>query len=127
MSYHEAAGQANVSAISIVFALAGDPLGTGVVASLARPGGNVTELSIQATDLASKRLEFLREVVPGLHRLAVMVNVGYPQAMHEMGEVQAAARMLGIEVAPLQIRRAEDIASAFTALKVQADALYITS
>jgi putative tryptophan/tyrosine transport system substrate-binding protein len=113
------------SVIPIVFPLAPDPVGGGVVASLARPGGNVTGLSIQATDLASKRLEFLREVVPGLHRLAVLVDAGYPQAMREMGEVQAAARTLGIEVAPLEIRRAEDIAPAFAALKPQADALYI--
>jgi putative tryptophan/tyrosine transport system substrate-binding protein len=113
------------SVIPIVFALAPDPVGGGLVASLARPGGNVTGLSIEATDLAGKRLEFLREVVPGLHRLALMVNVGYPQAMREMSAVQAAARTLGIEVAPLEIRRAEDIAPAFAALKVQADALYI--
>jgi putative ABC transport system substrate-binding protein len=114
------------SVIPIVFALSPDPVGGGLVASLARPGGNVTGLSIEATDLASKRLEVLREVVPGLHRLAVMVDVGYPQAVREMGEVQAAARTLGIEVVPLEIRRAEDIAPAFAALKVQADALYIT-
>jgi putative ABC transport system substrate-binding protein len=111
--------------IPIVFALAPDPVGAGLVASFARPGGNVTGISIQATDLASKRVEFLREIVPGLHRLAVMVNVGYPQAVREMGEVQAAARTLGIDVAPLEIRRAEDIAPAFAALKAQADALYI--
>ena len=113
------------SVIPIVFALAPDPVGGGLVASLARPGGNVTGISIEATDLASKRLEFLREVVPGLHRLALMVNVGYRQAMLEMSAVQAAARTLGIEVAPLEIRRAEDIAPAFAALKGQADALYI--
>ena len=111
--------------IPIVFALAIDPVGSGLVASLARPGGNVTGLSIQPTDLAGKRLELLREVVPGLRRLAIMVNVGYPQAVLEMGEVQAAARTLGLEVAPLEIRRAEDIAPAFEALKAQADALYV--
>jgi ABC-type uncharacterized transport system substrate-binding protein len=111
--------------IPIVFPLGLDPVGGGVVASLARPGGNVTGLSIQATDTAAKRLELLREVVPHLRRLAIMGNVGFPQAVLEMREVQAVARTLGIEVAPLEIRRAEDIAAAFEALKVQADALYI--
>src|SRR6266436_8045641 len=113
------------SVIPIVFAIANDPVGGGLVASLARPGGNVTGLSGQATDLAGKRLELLREVVPRLRRLAIMFNVGYPSAVLEMGEVQAAARALGIEVAPLEIRRAEDIASAFDMLKAQADALYV--
>ena len=113
------------SVIPIVFAAAGDPVGTGLVASLARPGGNVTGLSIQATDLAGKRLELLREVVPGLRRLAIMANVGNPAAVLEMGEVQAAARTLGLEVVTLEIRRAEDIAPAFEALKGRADALYV--
>ena len=113
------------SVIPIVFAVAGDPVGSGLVASLARPGGNVTGLSIQATDLAGKRLELLREVVPGLRRLAIMANVGNPAAVLEMGEVQAAARTLGLEVATLEIRRAEDIAPAFEALKGRADALYV--
>ena len=113
------------SVIPIVFAVAGDPVGSGLVASLARPGGNVTGLSIQATDLAGKRLELLREVVPGLRRLAIMANVGNPGAVLEMGEVQAAARTLGLEVATLEIRRAEDIAPAFEALKGRADALYV--
>ena len=87
------------SVIPIVFAVAGDPVGTGLVASLARPGGNVTGLSLQPTDLAGKRLELLREVVPGLRRLAILANVGNPAAVLEMGEVQAAARTLGLEVA----------------------------
>jgi len=113
------------SVIPIVFAIANDPVGGGLVASLARPGGNVTGLSGQATDLAAKRLELLREVVPRLRRLAIMLNVGYPSAVLEMGEVQAAARALGIEVAPLEIRRAEDVAPAFDMLKAQADALYV--
>jgi putative ABC transport system substrate-binding protein len=113
------------SVIPIVFALGIDPVGAGLVASLTRPGGNVTGLSSQESDLASKRLEFLREVIPRLRRLAIMANVGSPQAMLEMGEVQAAARTLGLEVAPLEIRRAEDIAPAFEALKAQADALYV--
>jgi putative tryptophan/tyrosine transport system substrate-binding protein len=110
------------SAIPIVFPVSVDPVGGGLVASLARPGGNVTGLSVQQSDAASKRLELLREVVPGLRRLAIIINVGYPQAVLEMGEVQAAASKLGIEVAQLEIRRAEDIAPAFAAIKAQTDA-----
>ena len=115
------------SVIPIVLALAGDPLGTGLVASLARPGGNVTGLSTQARDLASKRLELLREVVSGLRRLAILTNVGYPSSVLETGEVQAAARTLGLEVVVLDIRRAEDIAPAFKTLKNRAEALYLTA
>ena len=115
------------SAIPIVFAIANDPVGSGFVASLARPGGNVTGLSLQAPELAGKRLELLREVVPGLRRLAIMANVGYPAAVLEMGEVRATAGRLGIETAASEIRRAEDIAPAFEALKSRADALYVVS
>ena len=111
--------------IPIVFALGLDPVAAGVVASLARPGGNVTGLSTQSTDVASKRLELLHEVLPRLRRLAIIGNVDFPQGVLEMVEVQAVARGLGIEVAPLEIRRAEDIAPAFEALKAQADALYV--
>ncbi len=111
--------------IPIVFAVGIDPVGSGLVASLAQPGGNVTGLSIQANELAGKRLEFARELVPQLHRLAIMFNVGNAQPVLEMGETQAAARMLGLEVAPLVIQRAEDIAPAFQGLKIRADALYV--
>jgi putative ABC transport system substrate-binding protein len=113
------------AAIPIVFAIAIDPVGGGLVASLARPGGNVTGLSVQQTDIAGKRLELLREVVPQLRRLAIMVDVDFAQGVLEIGEVRAAARTLGLEVTPLEIRRAEDIAPAFEALKAQADALYV--
>jgi ABC-type uncharacterized transport system substrate-binding protein len=113
--------------IPIVFAVAQDPVGGGLVTNLARPGGNVTGLSIQATDVASKRLQLLREVMPRLRRLAIMVDFNTPQSVLEMGEVQAAARALGIEVTPLAIHRAEDIAPAFDALKAQADALYVVN
>jgi putative ABC transport system substrate-binding protein len=111
--------------IPIVFPVALDPVGSGMVESLARPGGNVTGLSLQATDLAGKRLELLREVVPGLRRLAIMFDVGSAQSVLEMGEVQTAARALSLEIAPQQIHRAEDIAPALAALKIQADALYV--
>jgi putative ABC transport system substrate-binding protein len=113
------------SVIPIVFAAAGDPVGTGLVASLARPGGNVTGLSIQQTDVAAKRLELLREVVPGLGRLAILANVGSPSVVLDMREVEATARTLGLEVTTLEIRRGEDIAPAFEALKGRADALYV--
>jgi len=111
--------------IPIVFAVGIDPVGSGLVASLAKPGGNVTGLSIQANELAGKRLEFARELVPQLRRLAIMFNVGNAQPVLEMGETQAAARMLGLEVVPLVIQRAEDIPSAFDGLKTRADALYV--
>jgi putative ABC transport system substrate-binding protein len=112
--------------IPIVFAVAKDPVRGGLVTSLARPGGNVTGLSVQEIDTAGKRIELLREVVPRLHRLAIMVDVGYPSAVSEMGEFRAAARALGLEVAPLEIRQAEDIAPAFEALGAQADALFVS-
>jgi putative tryptophan/tyrosine transport system substrate-binding protein len=111
--------------IPIVFATAGDPVGSGLVAGLARPGGNVTGLATLANELAGKRLELLREVVPGLRRLAIMGNVGNPFTVLELGEVQAAARTLGLEVAMLEIRRVQDLAPAFDALKSRADALYV--
>jgi putative ABC transport system substrate-binding protein len=114
------------SVIPIVFALSPDPVGGGLVASLAHPGGNVTGLSNQATDAASKRVEYLREVVPHLRRLAVMLHVGFPEAVLEMGEVQVVARRLGLEVTPLEIREAEDIAPAFEGINAKADALYVS-
>ena len=113
------------SVIPIVFATAGDPVGSGLVASLARPGGNVTGLATLAAELAGKRLELLREVVPGLGRLAIMGNVGNPFTVLELGEVQAAARRLGLEIDTLEIRRAQDIAPTFEAIKGRADALYV--
>jgi putative tryptophan/tyrosine transport system substrate-binding protein len=111
--------------VPIVFAVASDPVGNALVASLARPGGNVTGFSIQQTDLAAKKLALLRESVPDFRRLAVMANVGSPAGVLEMGEVRATARSLGLEVAPLEIRRSEDIAPAFEAVRGRAEALYI--
>ena len=111
--------------IPIVFAIAGDPVGSGFVKSLAHPGGNVTGTSLQQTELATKRLELLREVVPSLRRLAIMFNADYPSSVRETGEVQAVARTLGLEIAPHEIRRAKDIAPVIEAVKSQADALYV--
>jgi putative tryptophan/tyrosine transport system substrate-binding protein len=113
------------SVIPIVFATAGDPVGNNLVASLARPGGNVTGLSSQMSDIAGKKLELLREVVHGLGRLAIIGNVGNPAVVREMGEVQAAAATLGLEVHTLEIRQAQDITPAVEALKGRADALYV--
>ena len=115
------------SVIPIVFAASGDPVGSGIVASLARPGGNVTGLSNQGIDAVSKRVELLRDVVPNLHRLAVLANESNPMIRRQAEEVQAAAHALGLEVAPLDVRRADDIAPAFAALDGRADALYVTS
>jgi putative tryptophan/tyrosine transport system substrate-binding protein len=111
--------------IPIVFAAVSDPVGTGLVASLARPGGNITGLANQISDTAGKKLEVLREIVPDLRRLAIMANVGNPASVLEMGEAQAAARKLGLEVTTSEIRRAKDIAPAFKALRERADALYL--
>jgi putative ABC transport system substrate-binding protein len=111
--------------IPIVFAAVADPVSTGHVASLPRPGGNVTGLSNQLVDLVGKRIEMLREVLPGLRTLAIMANVGNPGSLLEMGEVSSIARTLGFEVVTLEIRRGEDIAPAFEALKGRADALYV--
>jgi putative tryptophan/tyrosine transport system substrate-binding protein len=115
------------SVIPIVFAVANDPVGTGLVTSLARPGGNATGLSLQAPDLSSKRLELLREVLPGFRRLAILANVGYPASVLEMGEVQATARKLGLDVVTLEIRRVDDIAPAFEGLSARVDALYVVT
>ena len=111
--------------IPIVFAIAGDPVGIGLIDSLSHPGGNVTGLSLEQTDIASKRLETLRNVVPNLHRLAIMANVGYPASASELNEVQVTARRLGLEVTPYEIRRAEDIALIVQDPKPKADALYV--
>jgi len=115
------------SEIPVVFAIANDPVGSGLVASLSRPGGNVTGLSIQASDLAGKRIELLREIRPSFKRLAALGSTGNPVTASEMGEVQAAARMLGLEVVRSEIRDSEEIAPAIKALKGQVDAVYVQS
>jgi ABC-type uncharacterized transport system substrate-binding protein len=111
------------SAIPIVFAVAVDPVGSGMVASLSRPGGNVTGISTQTAELAGKRIELLRQALPNLRRLAIIGNILY--ATPEIAEVRKAATKLGIDVEALEIRRAEDIAPAFAALKNDVQALYV--
>ena len=113
--------------IPIVFAVAVDPVGSGMVNSLARPGGNVTGVSIQETELAGKRIGLLREILPGLRRIAVIANVGYPASVLEVTEVREVARKSGLEVKLLEVRRAEDIGPAFDALGNDTQALYVCS
>ena len=113
--------------IPIIFAGQTDPVGAGMVASLARPGGNVTGLSLQQTDTTDKRLELLREAVPNLGRLAIMANADGPGAVLEMLKVQATARAVGLEVITFVIRQVEEIAPAIEALKSRADALYVAT
>jgi len=113
--------------IPIVFAISFDPVRGALVQSFAHPGGNVIGMSAQLTDLVGKRLELLRGVIPQLRRLAIMADADYPASAFEAGEVQAAARTLGLEITSLEIRRTEDIAPAFETLKSQTDALYVIS
>jgi putative tryptophan/tyrosine transport system substrate-binding protein len=113
------------SVVPIVFGVANDPLTTGLVASLARPGGNVTGLSLLAPDLAGKRIEILREVFPALRRLAVMGNINYPASVLEISKVQATAGAFGLETIKLEIQRAEDIAPGIDGLNGRADGLYV--
>jgi len=114
------------SVIPIVFAAAGDPVGAGLVASLARPGGNVTGLSVQATDLARKRLELLSEIKPGLRRVAFLGSAANPTDVQQLSEVRSAARTLGLEVVAAEVQRAEDITPAFDMLKERAEAVYVS-
>jgi putative ABC transport system substrate-binding protein len=115
------------SAIPIVFALAPNPVGTGLVASLARPGGNVTGVTNLNTELAGKRLEILREIVPDLRRVAILVDSSNPGTILELAEVQAAAHALGLALNVAKIRQAEDIAPAFAAFTGQVDGLYVVA
>ena len=122
----EAAKQAT-AVIPIVFAAAADPVGSGLVASLARPGGNITGLSLQQSDIVGKKLELLREALTGLRRLAIMGNAGNPASALEVAEIRKAASRLGLDIISLDIRRAEDIAPAFETANGRADALYVST
>jgi putative ABC transport system substrate-binding protein len=114
------------SVIPIVFTIDADPVGRGLVASLGRPGGNVTGLSLQSTELAGKQLELLREMLPAFRRLAILANVDFRGALQEIGEVRAAAGILKVEIVDtLEIRRPDEIAPAFAALKGEPQALYV--
>jgi putative ABC transport system substrate-binding protein len=111
--------------IPIVIAAAADPVGNALVESLARPGGNVTGLSRQLTDSTGKRLEVLREFLPGLRRVAILFNAANPLTAPELNTAQAAATTLGLDTVKCEIRRAEDVARAIEALRGNADALYV--
>jgi putative tryptophan/tyrosine transport system substrate-binding protein len=122
-----AATKGVTAGIPIVFTLGADPVGSGLVASLARPGGNVTGLSLQSPETAGKRLALLREIVPNIHRVAFMGNVDNPIVPLEWREVEAAANTLGLEVMRLEIRGKQDILPTFAALKQHAEALYLAN
>jgi putative ABC transport system substrate-binding protein len=113
------------SVTPIVFTSVTDPVVNGLVASIARPGGNVTGLSQQTSELGGKRLGLLHEIVPRLRRVAVMANITNPSTMAEMSEISAAARVLGLEILPIEVRRSEDIAPGIKSLQGGAEALYV--
>jgi putative ABC transport system substrate-binding protein len=113
------------TSIPIVFAPAIDPVGVGLVANLSRPGGNVTGMSVQQAEIASKRLELLREIVPGLGKLAILFDANYPASAREADNVQTSARQFGLAVMPRGVQGTTDIAPAFDAFKGRVDAVYI--
>jgi len=115
------------SVVPIVFPSAGDPVGNKLVTSLARPGGNVTGLSVQSSELAPKVVELLRDFLPKHGRLAMMYHIGNPVTELQTDAVKAAAGRFGLDVAIVEVRRAEDIAPAIEALKGRADALIVPS
>lgn len=113
------------SVIPIVFAAIGDPVGIGLVQSLSRPGGNITGLSLQSNDLAGKRLQLMREVIPDLHRVAFLGGSDNPVTATEVAEFQAAAQTLGLDIIRSDIARADDIAPIIQSLKGRADGIYV--
>jgi putative tryptophan/tyrosine transport system substrate-binding protein len=115
------------TSIPIVFAGAGDPVGAGLVASLARPGSNTTGLSLQQTDSGPKRLELLREIAPRVARLGIMANVGSLGAVLDRDEARSIANSLGLQTTAFDITRRDDIAPSFGAIKGRVDALYIVT
>ncbi len=121
------AAKQTTSVIPIVFAAVADPVGNNLVANLARPGGNVTGLSAEIPDLVGKRLELLREIIPGLRRLAIMANRDNPAATQDLRQVLVMAKPLALEVIMRDTRRAEEIAPAIEAFKGSADALYVVT
>jgi putative ABC transport system substrate-binding protein len=103
--------------IPIVLTSAGEPLGSGLVSSLARPGGNITGLSLMATDLGGKRLELLRELLPGISKVAVLWNVANPYAAKVFAETERAAQTLQIAVQSVEIRKPDDFEVAFDSIR----------
>jgi putative ABC transport system substrate-binding protein len=113
------AAKRTTTTIPIVMTAAGDPLGSGLVTSLARPGGNVTGMSLMVPDLGGKRLELLKELLPRLARVAVLWNAANPYPARVFKEVQAAGRTLGIEVQSLEVRDPDDFDGAFETVQRQ--------
>jgi putative ABC transport system substrate-binding protein len=122
----DAAKQAT-STIPIVSAAYGDVVASGMVDSLARPGGNVTGLSIQPVELSSKRLELLKDIIPNVRRLAALVNSKLSGVMREVTAIRTASAKLSIEANILEIQTADDIDAAMATLTSQTDALYVYS
>jgi putative ABC transport system substrate-binding protein len=111
--------------IPIIFAAVGDPVGNGLVASLAHPGGNASGLSIQLTDSVGKRIDLLRDLLPNLRRLGLIGNFANPTVALEMNAAQSEARALDIETFPSGFARTEDVAPAIEKLKGRVEALYV--
>ena len=123
-----AAARQHTRTIPIVMATSTDPLGTGLVASLARPGGNVTGLSTMSPDLDGKRLELLREVVPKLSRVAFLWNPEVRGAVLDYNQTEGAARSLGLQLQSVEAARAEDLDRSFAAItEERAQALVVPS
>ncbi len=120
------AAQRATSTIPIVMAIHQDPVGSGLVASLTRPGRNVTGLSLLSPELAGKRLQLLKEAVPGLSRVAVLSNPTHPTVALDLGEAEVAARSLKVQLQLLEARAPSDFASAFSAMtKARAGGLFV--
>lgn len=115
------------SVIPIVFTLAPDPVRDGLVASLARPGGNVSGLSNQGTDLIGKRFELLREILPGARRVGIIGNANNYQAVFDMRDARTTALGLGLDAVTSEIRSTDEIAPAIEGFKNRADALYVVT
>lgn len=117
--------RAKTTSVPIVFALAVDPLGGGLVRELARPGGNVTGLSQQSADLAGKRLGLMGQILPRLRNVGVMGDPRVSQTVVEMAEVENAARVVGVDLSKIEISNAESISPRIEALRDRIDALYV--
>jgi putative tryptophan/tyrosine transport system substrate-binding protein len=126
-AYGVVAAKRATSTIPIVFAAYGDAVANGIVGSLARPGGNVTGLSIQPSELSSKRLELLRDIIPNVRRVAALVNTNYSGVAQEVIGIRTACAKLNIEANMLEIQTAGDIEAAMATLTSQTDALYVWS
>jgi ABC-type uncharacterized transport system substrate-binding protein len=120
------AAQHATSTIPIIMAPVGDPVGAGLVASLARPGGNITGVSVIGIELSGKQLELLKEAVPGIARVAVLLNPTNPAAAPSLRVLEGAARALELTLYPIEVRGADEFERAFAAIATaHADALYV--